>query len=83
MALVGVGQQFTHDFHVCYMTMHACVYFGIHLSMYVTVSKERAHIPQCNAPENYFSVVGAAHGRVQEPTPGSTSLFGLSKTPCS
>ena len=27
--------------------------------------------------DTFFSQYGAAHGHVQEPTPGSTSLFGL------
>ena len=46
------------------------------LSICFTVRKERAHIPRCNAPENFVSRYGAAHGRAQELTPGSAALFG-------
>ena len=46
------------------------------LSICLTVGKERVHIPQCNAPENFFSPgYGAAHGCAQEPTRGSTVEF--------
>ena len=45
--------------------------FGVHLSMRFTVGKERAYIAQCNAPEIFSPRHGAAHGRAQEPTPGS------------
>ena len=41
------------------------------LSICLTVGKERVHIPQCNAPENFFSPgYGAAHGCAQEHTRG-------------
>ena len=41
--------------------------FGVHVSMCFTARRERAHIPP-----RY----GAAHGHVQELTPGSVALFG-------
>ena len=30
---------------------------------------------RCNAPENFFLWYGVAHGRAQEPTPGSAVKF--------
>ena len=45
--------------------------FCVHLSMCLTMGKKRARIPRHNAPENFSSAVRAAHGRAQEPTPGS------------
>ena len=31
--------------------------FGVHLSTWLTVGKERARMSRCNAPENFFSAV--------------------------
>ena len=50
-------------FDVCYMT--------IHLSVCFTVRKEKG------IHAIFFLWYGAAHGPAQEPTPGSTALFGL------
>ena len=41
--------------------------FGVHLS----VGKERARIPRSKVPEFFFPRYRAAHGRAQEPAPGS------------
>ena len=55
---------------------------GVHLPLCFIVRKETACIPRPNTPEFFFLPrYRAAHGCGQEPTPGSTALFGL-KTLC-
>ena len=46
--------------------------FGVHLSTWLTVGKQRARMSRRKAPEK---LDGAAHGHAQEPTPGSVVEF--------
>ena len=39
------------------------------------LGRQRAWMPRRNAPEKNFPRYGAAHGRAQEPTPGSAVKF--------
>ena len=58
---------------MCYMTIHECLSFGVHLSMCFTVRKERAYIPRCTTPELFFHVVWVCSWTCADSTP----LFGL------
>ena len=50
--------------------------FGVHLSTWLTVGMERARMSWRNAPKKFFFPrYGVAHGRAQEPTPGSAVEF--------
>ena len=60
--------------HMCTAALFEILSFGVHLSMCFTVSKERAYIPRYNL---FFPWYGAACGRLQGRTPGSTTVFGL------
>ena len=59
MVLVDVGQLFRcaghHFMCVAYGSPHHS--FGVHLSTWLTVGKERARMSRRNAPENFFSAV--------------------------